>query len=135
MKKFVNNTKKNIIVYINSGMYLSSNNANPTETSNSYLNTTYLLTKYVSSSSSDDVNTYPVILLNETGQARFAFSCYENVNASYQYIKFLMGSVIDYNRYFCGSFLFFFFFFVFLIIILFNYIYFIGSENSINLTV
>jgi hypothetical protein len=117
LKTYVNDTKKNTTVYVDSGMYNVSIVSHSQLLINSpfypFGNIIFILTGDISSSSSvksNDISTYPIILSNssvERGSDIFLFS--SNISASFQYIKFVIGNNSYQSRYFIRSFLLFYF--------------------------
>jgi hypothetical protein len=111
MRELVNKTD-NSVVYIDSGNYnytIHVFHGEIDDTENHYFDRIFSLIGYISSSSSssviaNDINTYPVIISNESDQStRLAFSFQSNVSGSFQYIKFVIGSNSGRYRYYFST--------------------------------
>jgi hypothetical protein len=107
MTELVNKTD-NSTVYIDSGIYDYTISGSATE--NHYYNRIFSLKGYISSSSSsvkaDEINTYPVILSNQSNTdtaKRYAFSFSSNVTGSFQYLKFFIGDGSYSDRCYFGT--------------------------------
>jgi hypothetical protein len=98
MRELVNKTE-NSVVYIDSGTYnytIHVTHGGIDDTENHYFDRIFSIVGYISSSSlviADNINTYPVIVSNESDQStRLAFSFQSNVTGSFEFIKFVIGS-------------------------------------------
>jgi hypothetical protein len=92
MKDIVNVTVESV-VYVDSGTYNytlagTNNNAN-----GGYSNRTFTVIAYISNIlvNVDDISTYPIILF-DINNANCAFQFYMNINVSFEYVKFYLGS-------------------------------------------
>jgi hypothetical protein len=116
MKEIVNTTLKSV-VYIDSGTYNYTITALHDLPTDSYFNRIFNLIGYLSGPfvNYSDINTYPVILCNSSNGGNASFHLYANVNASFQYLKFIIGNNSYINRRLIVSLfyfiLFFFYFF------------------------
>jgi hypothetical protein len=124
MSQQVNISGDTSTVYIDSGTYnytfttLYSSCVNPVcdwPVFFGYSSVTFNLTADFSSSVLlDDISTYPVILTNSTDETyEFVFLLYGNINAHFEYIKFVIRASVDCGRYLISCFFFFFFCFNF----------------------
>jgi hypothetical protein len=77
-----------------------------------FMNVIFTLRPYYSSSSfsSSNIDTYPIILTNNSVvEDGCAFYLYDNISSSFYYLKFLIGSASDYGRFIIFSFNFIFY--------------------------
>jgi hypothetical protein len=117
MQTCINSSNRNSIVYIDSGSYIYNIVAAENSAANAFSNLSFNFTPYILSTFNvNDFNTYPVIISNvgSSNTYYFGFYFYANVSASFQYLKFFIGSNSYANRYLFGSFFILFIFYLFL---------------------
>jgi hypothetical protein len=111
MKTLINNTNETHTVYIDTGTHNYTLIGGGGR--NYFLNVSFTLTPYLSSSSSfssSNIDTYPVILTNISTDIYSPFVLRADISSSFHYLKFLIGSNSNDSRYFIQSFCFYLFF-------------------------
>jgi hypothetical protein len=100
MREIVYKTEESII-YIDSGTFNYSVNADRDSSNSGYLNRIFNLIGYVIGLSVkiDDTDSYPIILSNTSdGPNNVNFLLFANVTVSFQYLKFIIGNNSHTNR-------------------------------------
>jgi hypothetical protein len=97
--KNITNTTVNCVVYIENGTYGYTMNGNDDNGNGGYSNRTFSVIGYVSGDlvDVDNISTYPVILFDANSE-NCAFLFYMNISASFNYLKFYLGSNSHTNR-------------------------------------
>jgi hypothetical protein len=104
MTEIVNKTGESII-YIDSGTYDYNVIGSENGETGAYFNRAFNLIGYILGPSVkiDDINTYPTIICNSSSDG-ISFYLYENITASFQYVKFIIGNNSGENRWLIMSF-------------------------------
>jgi hypothetical protein len=129
MTEIVNKTIESIIC-IDSGIFYYDVIGTEDSETGAYFNRTFNLIGYFLGPfvNIDDKNTYPIIICNSSSDG-ISFYLYENVVASFQYLKFIVGNNSGENRWLIMS------FYLFIYCLLFIYFLFIGSKSDNNISV
>jgi hypothetical protein len=116
MIEIVNKTEESII-YIDSGTYDYNVIGSENSETGAYFDRAFNLIGYILGPSVriDDINTYPIIICNSSSDG-ISFYLYEDIIASFQYVKFIIGNNSLENRWLIMSFLFIYCFFFFFLI-------------------